>query len=30
MAPGWIAVSTIVAFIAVLAILNILEKGGID
>ncbi len=30
MAPGWIAVSIIAAFIVVLAILNILEKGSID
>lgn len=30
MAPGWIAVSTIAAFVIVLAILNILEKGSID
>lgn len=30
MAPGWIAVSTIAAFVIALAILNILEKGSID
>ena len=30
MAPGWIAVTTIAAFIVAFAILNILEKGSID
>ncbi len=30
MGPGWIAVTMIVAFVAVLAILNIVEKGSAD
>lgn len=30
MQPGWIAVLTIAAFVLVLAILNILEKGSAD
>ncbi len=30
MGPGWIAVITILAFVAALAIFNILEKGRVD
>ena len=30
MSSGWIAVTTILAFVAVLAILNLLEKGRVD
>jgi hypothetical protein len=30
MGPGWMAVALVGAFIVVLAILNIIEKGSID
>lgn len=30
MGPAWIGVFTILGFVAVLALLNILEKGSVD
>lgn len=30
MGPGWIGVTTILAFVVVFAILNIFEKGSLD
>jgi hypothetical protein len=30
MNPGWMAVTLIVAFVVVFALLNILEKGSLD
>ncbi len=30
MNPGWMAVSTILVFIIVFAVLNLLEKGSVD
>jgi len=30
MGPGWMAVIAIVVFVAVFALLNVLEKGSID
>lgn len=30
MNPGWMAVSAIVVFVLVFAILNLLEKGSLD